>query len=84
MEVIKPVLIFVHAEMNEVGIVYINYPRDVTLQFQDWAKEVGSMTLLLVCTNQAKTDDCPTCRGCSVPLAKSLTFDLTFRAGIVC
>jgi hypothetical protein len=35
MEVIKPVLIFVHAEMNEVGIVYINYPRDVTLQLYD-------------------------------------------------
>ncbi len=61
-ESIQLVLMFVHAEMNEVGIVYINCPRDVILQLCDQAKEVGSMTLLLMHTDQANTDDCPACR----------------------
>ncbi len=73
MESIQLVIIFVHAEMNEDSIVDINYPHDVTLQLCDWAKKVGSMTLLLMHTDQANTDDCPTCWGCSVPLAESLS-----------
>jgi hypothetical protein len=55
----------------------------MTPQLCNWAYKMCTIPPLLVCIDNTDTDNCPSCRGCSVTLAKSLSLDLEFRASKV-
>jgi hypothetical protein len=68
--------------MDEVSVIYVDDPRNMTPQLCDWADKVSAMTLLLMRINDTNTDNCPSSQGCTISLAKSLGFNFEFRASI--
>jgi hypothetical protein len=83
MESILPVLIFIHAEVNEVLVVNVDEPHYMALYSRNQAEKVGSMALPLVCINETNIDNYPTCWGCPIFLTESLSLDLELSSGKV-